>query len=135
MPLNRVLEGLSQLFEVGLARGDVAIGGQGRLVPLHKLALAGLVVVARWEKLDLGADVVQTLQLGGDEEVAIAVSAPVQGVDADVVARNEKVAVSGVVDDKGEDAVEELDELGAQLVVEVEQGLAVGLGLEIVRLP
>ena len=92
----------------------------------------------RGENLVLGdARVVhQRLHLGGEPHAAVLTVGDVAGDLTHVIATRHDGAVASVLDDKREHAVELADKLGAVLLVEVADDLAVGLvgGLDVVLL-
>ncbi len=110
---------------------DRAVFHPVALVPGFKLAILAPQVVSRREGFDALAHRHQRLHLGGDIEVAVLVAAGVEGDDPHVVATNQVGILLRVVEDKGEDAVEIVQEGRALLLVEGEQHLTVGVGLEL----
>ncbi|MNC03055.1 hypothetical protein D3C75_504480 [compost metagenome] len=100
-------------------------------VPLLEFAILAPEVMSGREGLDALAHRHQGLHLGGDIEVAVLVAAGIEGDDPHVVTANQIGILFGVIEDEGKDAVQIVQEGGALLLVEGEQHLAVGVGLEL----
>ena len=142
--VGEVPVGLAGRVAPGLDPGRLAFlrdqGGGGRELAdaLEERARGGdeaageVVVERRAVELRVGqAGLEERADLGGDRGAAT-VAAPVEGLDAELVARGDEAVAAVVPEREGEDAVEAADAVGAVLLVGVQNGLAVGAGGEAV---
>ena len=114
---DRALKGFPEELEVKGRIGDLGGIPPGRVVVPGQLVRLRVVDVAGGERLDLVADGVQALELGGEVDSPGFLRRPahVEGGNADGVARRDHAVLLLVVEDEGEHAVEMLGGVDAIL--------------------
>ena len=120
----------------GLNTGGVILHG----IVLHPVAtvvplLTGIdtpIVVAGQEGLVTLALALEGFQFGGDVDGAIAIVTYIKRYDADGVAGYEELIALLIVEHKGKDAAEVLEEVDALLAIEGKDDLTIGTRLELV---
>ena len=111
----------------------LAVGGRiGNVAVAHKLTVA--VVAANRERIDFFTQAHEVFRLGRKGNVPRLTVAVEQRADADGVACGDQQLFAAVVQDHGELGVEVPEHVKAVLVVERQDDLAVGVGLERVAL-
>ena len=135
LAMHRGLEGLAQFLQRHIHVFDRVVVAPRSLVVLRQFAGRGVVPVAGRELRHVGAFVHQGLHFRGHPQSTFLVVAPIQRAYAQRIAGDQRAALRGIPQGKGEDAVEPVEETGrAVLAIQRVDHLAVRGGLERIRL-
>ena len=113
-------DGLQIILTDGIDVRHVAVAGE----------LTVGIIVAGWKRHHIVHETDKVFGLAGEDDRALGVIAVVQRADADRIARRDKTAALGVIDDHGKLCVETAEHVQPLAFVERKQDLTVGFALE-----
>ena len=113
-------DGLQIVLADGIHLRHVAVAGE----------LAVGIIVSGRKRHHIVHEADEVFRLAGKDDRALGVIAVVQRADADGVARRDKAAAPGIIDDHGKLRIQSAEHVQPLALVEREQDLTVGLALE-----
>ena len=113
-------DGLQIVLTDGIDVRHVAVAGE----------LTVGIIVAGWKRHHIVHETDKVFGLAGEDDRALGVVAVVQRADADRIARRDKTAALGVIDDHGKLRIKSAEHVQPLAFIEREQDLTIGLTLE-----